>query len=145
MPNNAWFDDFASLYLFERDARRELGSLQRHEVAEPRRLVYEMTLNVPVYDEPRRVRIEFAATSPAEPRVFADGDGTSPHRYDDGSLCMYFPHDPPGWRWIPSDGLAALLDCVRTHLFQEAELAAGRGWPGDEAPHGLVQSQRRRR
>jgi hypothetical protein len=131
----AWFDDLASLYAFERDARRERGGLQRREADGPRRLVYELLVDVPVYDQQRNVRIEFPATSPALPGVFVDGPDDSPHRYADGSLCMYHPADPPSRRWTPTEGLAGLIDCIRAHLFQEAEARAGHGWPGDEAPH----------
>jgi hypothetical protein len=138
------FDDLASLYAFERDARRELGSLRRREASDPHRLVYEVAVDVPFYDERRNVRIELAAGG-GEPRVLVDGPNDSPHRYEDGSLCMYYPADPPGLRWMPAEGLAALIDCVRTHLFQEAEVRHGHGWPGDEAPHGRARRRRARR
>lgn len=137
----AWFDDLASLYAFERDARRELGGLRRREARDPRRLVYELDVDVPFYDEQRCVRIQFPAAI-GDPSVFVDGPDDSPHRYEDGSLCMYHPADPPRRRWIATDGLAALIDCIRTHLFQEAEARRGRGWPGDEAPHGRVRGRR---
>ena len=146
MPESrAWFDQLPSLYGFERDARRELGALRRWDATRPRRLVYELTLDVPAYDEQRAVRIEFPATGAVVPSVFVDGPDASPHRYEDGSLCMYHPADPPERRWTPNEGLAALIDCIRTHLFQEAEARAGHGWPGDEAPHGLPHRSRRRR
>ena len=140
----AWFDDLASLYAFERDARRELGNLRRRHASDPRRLVYELDVDVPFYNERRRVRIDFAAAG-GEPSVSLDGPNDSPHRYEDGSLCLYYPADPPGLRWMPAEGLAALIDCVRAHLFQEAEARRGHGWPGDEAPHGRVPRRRARR
>lgn len=143
--SRAWFDDLASLYAFEREARRELGALRRSDASPPRRLVYELVLDVPVYDERREVRIEFPASHAVLPSVFVDGPDDSPHRYEDGSLCMYHPDDPPERRWVPNDGLAALIDCTRAHLFQEAEARAGRGWPGDEAPHERPRGPRRRR
>lgn len=146
----AWFDDLASVYLFERDARRELGGLERRQTDNPRRLVYEFVLNVPVYDEQRSVAIEFAASPAVLPAVFVDGPDDSPHRNWDRSLCMYHPDDPPERRWTAAEGLGALIDCVRVHLFQEAELRAGHGWPGDQAPHPVLRrtpprSRRRRR
>jgi hypothetical protein len=140
----AWFDDLASLYAFERDARRELGGLRRREARDPRRLVYDLVLDVPFYDEPRRIRIEFAAAGGA-PSVYLDGPNDSPHRYHDGSLCMYHAADPPGHRWLVADGFAALIDYIRTHLFQEAEARSGHGWPGDEAPHVRARNERARR
>jgi hypothetical protein len=74
--SRAWFDDLASLYAFERDARRELGALRRRDATRPRRLVYELALNVPTYDEQRAVRIEFPASAAVVPRVFVDGPDT---------------------------------------------------------------------
>jgi hypothetical protein len=141
----AWFDDLASLYAFERDARRERGELRRRETNGPRRLIYELVVDVPVYDHQRNVRIEFAATSPVVPSVFVDGPDDSPHRYADGSLCMYHPADPASRRWTPTEGLASLIDCIKAHLFQEAEARAGHGWPGDEAPHPPPNRTRKRR
>jgi len=135
VTSQAWFDDVASLYLFERDARRELGTLQRRWTTRPRRLVYDLVIDVPVYDEQRHVLIKFLSSRAVLPRVYVDGPDDSPHRYDDGSLCMYHPTDPTEFRWTPTEGLAALIDCVRAHLFQEAEARAGHGWPGDQAPH----------
>lgn len=143
-----WFDDMASVYLFERDARREHGGLQRRWMTNPRRLAYELVLDVPAYDERRSVAIEFAASAAVLPRVVVDGPDDSPHRNWDRSLCMYHPRDPPERRWTPPEGLGALVDCIRVHLFQEAEARAGYGWPGDEAPHPVLQrtpTQTRRR
>jgi hypothetical protein len=110
VTSRAWFDDLASLYAFERDARRELGALRRTDASRPRRLVYELMIDVPAYDDRRVVRIEFPATPSVRPSVFADGPGDSPHRFKDGSLCMYHPDDPPERRWTPNEGLAALID-----------------------------------
>lgn len=104
MPEpRAWFDDLPSLYAFERDARRELGALRRSDATRPRRLVYELALDVPAYDERRAVRIEFRAGPAVLPSVFVDGPDDSPHRYGDGSLCMYHPSDPPERRWTPNE------------------------------------------
>jgi hypothetical protein len=134
---SACFDDLPSLYAFERDARRERNGLERHEHSSPRRLVYELQVEVPGYDILREVRIEFPAAG-LEPSAFVDGPTDSPHRYDDGSMCMYHPRDPEALRWVPTDGLASLIDVVRTHLFQEEEYRHGLPWPGDEAPHVMT-------
>lgn len=132
----AWFDDIPTLYAFERAARRELGGLQRSDTPCPRKLVYELDVDVPGYNISRRARIEFRATPDVMPRVLVDGPDDSPHRYGDGSLCMYHPLDPCERRWVPGDGLAALIDTIRVHLFQEEDARRGHGWSGDEAPHG---------
>lgn len=65
------------------------------------------------------------------PKVFADGPDDSPHRYQNGSLCMWHPDDPPEQKWIFQDGLLALLNQIQAHLFRErpggAKPASGLG------------------
>jgi hypothetical protein len=53
-----------------------------------------VTVNVPFY-ESRAVTITFKSHS-TTPYVSVDGPTDSPHRYDDGTLCMWFPGDPNG-------------------------------------------------
>jgi hypothetical protein len=91
---------------------------------------------VPCY-EPRNVEIRFTHSSPYDPKVFVDGP-RSPHRYGDGSLCMWYPRDPPEQKWVFEDGLLALLNHIQAHLIREARYreAPEEGWPGPEAPHG---------
>jgi hypothetical protein len=91
-------------------------------------------MEVPYY-EPRNVEIRFENWS-RTPKVFVDGPDDSPHRYTDGSLCMWHPHDPPEQRWVFSDGLLALLNYVQAHLFREAWWRETGEWLGAEAPHG---------
>jgi len=38
--------------------------------------------------------------------VFVDGPTGSPHRYDGGELCMWWPFDVPERRWRRQDGAA---------------------------------------
>jgi hypothetical protein len=90
-------------------------------------------MEVPHY-EPRNVEIRFENWSRA-PKVFVDGSDDSPHRYSDGSLCMWHPSDPPEQRWVFSDGLLALLNHVQAHLFREAWWRETGEWLGPEAPH----------
>lgn len=66
--------------------------------------------------------------------AFADGP-PSPHRYADGSLCMWFPGDPFNRRWSIDDGLVNLLYLVRNHLFREAYWREHGEWLGDERAH----------
>jgi len=84
---------------------------------------------------PRTVRIEFALGSPEVPRVFVDGPQDSPHRYNDGSLCMWYPRDPVDLRWVPRYGAAALVGCIALHLIREQWWRETGEWPGPEAPH----------
>jgi hypothetical protein len=68
-------------------------------------------------------------------RVTADGPTRSPHRYADGHLCMWYPDDGPELVWQPEEGLLALIQYVRLHLFREAYWRRYHLWPGPEAPH----------
>lgn len=135
----------------EADVRREHGaSLCRRTRLD--RLTYRIPVEVRGRRDPVLVRIVFHAEPPyrtyglppAEyPRVFADTSAESPHRMpDDDALCLYFPHSAPARRWRPENGLLALIDLVRDHLFFEAywRLAGGHNggiWLGDEQRHGF--------
>jgi len=93
-------------------------------------------MEVPHY-ESRRVEISFTDWSRL-PVVRVDGP-SSPHRYDDrGSLCMWYPDDPPERRWVFGDGLLALLNIIQAHLFKEAWWREYGEWLGEEAPHAPV-------
>jgi hypothetical protein len=91
-------------------------------------------MEVPYY-EPRHIEIRFEQWS-RSPKVFVDGPTDSPHRYSDGSLCMWYPDDPPEQRWVFPDGLLALLNYIQAHLFREAWWRETGEWLGPEAPHG---------
>lgn len=66
----------------------------------------------------RRVTIEFGPNTPNCPVVYVAGPD-SPHRYADGSLCMWYPGDPPERRWTWHDGAAALAGHICAHLILE--------------------------
>jgi hypothetical protein len=65
----------------------------------------------------------------------ADGPRESPHRYPDGSLCMWYPQDPPEQKWVFDDGLLALLNYIQAHLFREA-------WWGENGPPARPRGRR---
>jgi hypothetical protein len=55
-----------------------------------------------------------------------------PHR----DLCLQYDRDDPALRWLPADGLDALVTLIHRHLiFEEAWRRSGH-WPSEEAPHG---------
>ena len=83
----------------------------------------------------RQVRIVFAGRGTA-PSVYADGPRKSPHRYDDGSLCMWYPGDPHTGRWTRRDGAAALLGHITAHLLREEWWRNTGEWVGEEVTHG---------
>ena len=94
---------------------------------------YTATVTVPFY-EAREVTF-FLLPDEREPKVLVDGPSSSPHRYPDGSLCMWHPSDPAAHRWRPEDGLLDLLDATVDHLFREAWWREHDEWLGPEAPH----------
>jgi len=90
-------------------------------------------LDVPHY-EPRQVEIRFEDWSRI-PTIKVDGP-SSPHRYDDnGTLCIWYPNDPPEQKWEFEDGLLALINHIQAHLFREAWWREHDEWLGPEAPH----------
>jgi len=83
---------------------------------------------------PHRVTIEFSPNSPNTPWIYVPGPD-SPHRYLDGSLCIWYPRDPPEHRWTWRDGGAALAGHICAHLIRETWWRQTGEWAGDEAPH----------
>jgi len=92
----------------------------------------------------RTVRVEFSPGNPEVPRVFTDGPQESPHRYADGSLCMWYPRDPIELQWARRDGAAALIGCIALHLIREQWWRETGEWPGPEAPHPVQQTRPQR-
>ena len=104
----------------------------------------EYRATVPVSDnEPRKIRIRFNGMANV-PSVFADGPREAPHRYDDDSLCMWYPDDPIERRWVFEDGLVALMGLVMAHLFKEAWWRETGEWLGEEVPHGAQSKEQTR-
>jgi hypothetical protein len=81
------------------------------------------------------VTIVFGRGNSAVPRVYTDGPSESPHRYPDGSLCMWYPYDPAEQRWTRRDGPAALLGHIVAHLIREEWWRRTGEWPSEEAGH----------
>jgi hypothetical protein len=90
---------------------------------------------VPEYDA-RRVSIQLVnGFAPYGAKITVDGPPDSPHRYPDGSLCIWYPRDPDERKWVGSDGLAELVSHIAIHLFKEAYWRETGEWLGPEAPH----------
>jgi len=123
-------DDPVAQILLERHARREGLSLERER--DGPLLRYRFVIDVPAYDDERLVTVEFADSS--RPHVYIDGPVCVRHRYNDGSVCMWFASDPPERRWVATDGLLELARHAAEHAYCEAECRAGRAWPKAEAP-----------
>ena len=117
---------------FERGVKGQFPNLSTAKV----RLGYQYNVTVPVpHYEARRIRIRFSGMSDV-PAVYADGPQESPHRYPDGSLCMWFPKDPIDCRWVFKDGLLNLIGLAMAHLFREAWWRETGEWAGEEVGHG---------
>ena len=131
-----WYGRFADRLRFESGVRRHVVGLRV-----PRRPIHggvRYRWNVePPGCERRQVSIEFRLSSPEVPRVYVDGSAESPHRYEDGTLCMWYPRDPLERRWSFGDGLHALLGQIAVHLVKEHIWRCTGDWPGAEVPHGL--------
>lgn len=77
------------------------------------------------------------------PAVYADAYDESPHRYSDGSLCLYYPLDPESRRWTSGKGLRSLISLAADHLFFEDWHRQTGEWIAAEAPHGFPDGRRR--
>jgi hypothetical protein len=131
-----WYTRAAPRILFQ---HRLTGcGLRTWAVPPPRRYRsgYALQVLLHVEDLPEQmITIVFSRTSPDMPRVYTSGSDPSPHRYRDGSLCMWFPGDPPEQRWSRSHGPVALMGHVVAHLIREEWWRKTGEWPGPEAPH----------
>lgn len=137
----------------EAAARREHGTSLRLDI-QLDRITYQVPIEVPGRRHPVPTQIVFYQRPPYRcwglapeeyPRVYAAPREASPHRMpDDDALCLYYPRSPERERWRPADGLLALIDLVRNHLFFENHWRTTGGyrggiWLGAQAPHGFPQ------
>lgn len=141
-----WYSDVARRNVFEAPLRRVNRTLRSRGPVNFGRyqLVVQLTL---VDGTVRLVRIVFDDDHPETPAVFVIGDerrGGWPHRYHDGSLCMWFPRDPPDQRWLLEDGLMTLIGYIEAHLFREVWWLENDEWLGPEAGHTPMIPTRRR-
>jgi hypothetical protein len=146
-----WYSNTRMRLRFERGASAAHPSLATSCTGRRTRdtVTYRLTIKVPYY-EPRRVRIVLSnGSTPTATSITADGPTDSPHRFKNGSLCVWRDDDPPHLRWVADDGLLALITHVGHHLYFEAywreTKAAGRPeWLGDEAEHTALRPLNRR-
>jgi hypothetical protein len=135
-----WYTDVRERVRFERRALARHPDLRvaRFSRAHLGDVVYKVTVELPHY-EPRRVTIRLCnGFTPFGAEIAADGASGSPHRYSDGTLCLWHPDDPEEHRWVGEDGLDELITLVAIHLFKEAYWRETGMWLGPEAPHEAV-------
>lgn len=138
LSRQPWYADLQFRLRFEQGARQAYPDLRRAQTGRAARheTIYTATVEMQGY-EFRRVKIRIRHGYLSAPRVFADGPADSDHRYRDGSLCMWHPPASEDRRWVPDDGLHALIDTAQLHLMREAYVReTGAPWPGPEVPHG---------
>lgn len=139
------------LEAMEADARRVHGDELRVSAFRGRR-VYSVPVEVPGRLQRVEIKINFYERPPYDcyglspeeyPRVFSCTRGPSPHRMpSDGALCLYYPRSAPDRRWRPENGLLALIDLARDHVFfedywRDTGGKHGGEWLGGEQPHGF--------
>lgn len=106
-------------------------------------VVYRLTVPVPEY-EPQRLTIRIAdLRTPSHVQIEVDGPQASAHRYSDGTLCIWHPDDPEEGRWVPADGLLALIQHAQLHCWREAYYRETGEWTGPEASHSGPKRSRR--
>ena len=149
-PRGGWFGWYGAdpswVIPLEASARRALGrdltahlglgvlTYNTHQVSVPGdRQLHDITIRF--YAEPRYPTYGLA---PEEyPQVQGGSALDSPHRMPDESLCLWQPHDPIARRWVPGDGLLALIKHACNHLFLEDWYRDHHEWLIAQAPHAL--------
>jgi len=135
-----WYSVFKNCQQFERGAveqypsltvsnRRARGKLWRE---------YRVQIHLAEYDVTRSVTIKLFPSTAAMPEVQVDGPDDSPHRYDNGQLCMWYPWIEKSERWVFMDGLLHLLVMVEAHLFREDWWRETGEWLGPERAHEQI-------
>ena len=128
--SSPWYGNERQRLQFEWRVRASVREFRKRQSASG--LAYDLVVDVPHYG-PREVTI-FLERGFVSPVVNADGP-RSKHRFDDGSLCMWYPDDPDSRRWVFKDGLLALVGTIARHLFKEAWWDETGEWLGPEVVH----------
>ena len=132
-----WFNQYGVRRTFERDVEQYFPDLEGKIIKEKLELYleYKLIIEVPPSYESRCVAIRFSNNIKKLPVVTVDGPNDSPHRYNEGELCMWYPYDPKVNRWVQHDGLLHLLIIIQKHLFREAWWRETGEWLGKEVAH----------
>jgi hypothetical protein len=139
-----WYHDFRKRLRFEAGVRKEFADVKDRKIGKgwQAEIVYDLTVDVPEYAERRKVTIRLTNfADPTLKSVTVDGSCESPHRRGKTDLCLWRWDAEPERQWTGDEGLLALIQYVRIHLFREAYWRETGGydggiWAGDEAPHG---------
>ena len=136
-----WFDDDKRRAIFEGNAPDLFPGIRGRTEGRGTHRSREYTVALTVLEVGiRAVEITFKARNPPKPVIRVDGPEDSPHRYADGSLCVWDWRDPESSRWVVDDGLVHLLRLVQGHLFREDWYREWGEWPGPESPHTIAKT-----
>ena len=135
-----WYAVFRVCRQFERNARDEYPSLTVTNRRLGKKLwrEYRLKIHLPGYDATHSVTIKLFSSTQSMPEVKVDGCDDSPHRYDNGQLCMWYPWTGKSQRWVFEDGLLHLLVLTEAHLFREEWWRETGEWLGPERPHEQI-------
>ncbi len=135
-----WFERPVGRILFVRELAGIPGVRQVKSPTYPGGFSVSLTLD-PHGVPSRHVTITFSRGASTVPKVAVDGPTDSPHRYADGTLCMWYPGDPRDRRWNLAEGAGALVANIAAHLIREEWYRKTGEWLGDEVPHGLQDTE----
>ena len=132
-----WYSRFDELMRFELGVDIQFSGVIAKNCRKGKKVwrEYQLAIEVPTYNI-RQVTIKVFPSEYKTPKVTVDGGASdSPHRYEDGRLCMWYSWDPRNNRWVFEDGLLSLLVLIQAHLFREAWWRENDEWLGPEKPH----------
>ncbi len=133
----AWYAAPAARILFQRQLAATTLSVRPVRPPRHHRGGFALAVELRVDHLPEQtITIVFSPLAPLAPSVYTTGPADSPHRYRDGTLCMWHPDDDPSsLRWTQRDGGTSLLGHVIAHLLREQWWRRTGEWPGEEYPH----------
>ena len=137
-----WYSSFKIRWIFERGAVDEYPSLTAKNQRKGAKIwrEYRVEIRLQEFHVTRSVSIKMYPKIDGVPQVKVDGPRDSPHRYDNGELCMWYSKASKTERWIFSDGLLHLLVMIEAHLFRETWWRETEEWLGPERSHGKISS-----
>lgn len=136
LTKKPWYEKEDTVSVFERGAKDKYPSLKsvQRTVDKYRWINYIATIDLEEYEQ-RKIKIRFKSDEGYPPKITVDGPEDSPHRYNGGRLCIWYPKDPLENRWVFDDGLLMLLKLIEYHLYREAWWRETGEWLGPEIKH----------
>lgn len=139
-----WYENIQLRGRFERGIRTAYPNVSITPGWRGRDVIYVVKAAIPEFDDREiEVLVKGKQAEPFTVHVRSDSTTKLKHTFGpiEGSndererLCIWYPDDPVGQRWVWRDGLVALFNLSRVHLYKEAYYAKHEVWLGPEAPH----------